>query len=241
MVERPYSRQHISAQFSAEIDAVKSDLLEMGGKVENQIELAAEAITQRDSSIAERVLLIDREINRLEIAIDEQCIRILARRQPAASDLRLIIAITRLTRDLERIGDEASRVAKLAIQSAELDASSTAYTSVEVKLENIAHHVIDMLNRALDAFARLSAADAILVVLSDTDIDKTYRASMKELQAAMAEAPVTLPSMLQLMWALRSFERIGDHASNIAEQVIYLVTGEDVRHLSADTLRLMLD
>ncbi len=98
-----------------------------------------------------------------------------------------------------------------------------------------------MLNRALDAFARMSAADAIIVVLSDTDIDKTYRASMKELQEAMAETPVTLPSMLQLMWALRSFERIGDHASNIAEQVIYLVTGEDVRHLSADTLRLMLD
>lgn len=238
MNELPRSRQHISGQFNAELDAIKSDLLEMGGKVESQIELAAQAMSRSDSGLAAQVLSIDREINDLEISIDEQCLRILARRQPAAGDLRLVIAITRVTTDLERMGDEASRVAKLAIKRSE--SGLVHCYGAEIRLERAAQRVMAMLYQALDAFARLDMNSALGVVLSDTLVDEEYAAGLDELQQAMAKDRDHIPEFMDLVWSLRSFERLGDHTSNIAEQVVYLVSGEDIRHFDSLAIKAMM-
>lgn len=238
MNELPRSRQHISGQFNAELDAIKSDLLEMGGKVESQIECAAQAMSRSDSGLAEQVLSIDREINDLEMSIDEQCLKILARRQPAAGDLRLVIAITRVTTDLERMGDEAARVAKLAIKRSE--SGLVHCYGAEVRLERAAQRVMTMLNKALDAFARLDMNSALAVVLSDTKVDEEYAAGLDELQRAMANDRDHIPEFMDLVWSLRSFERLGDHTSNIAEQVVYLVSGEDIRHLDSAAIEAMM-
>lgn len=237
MSDRPSYKQHISAQFNAELDAIKNDLLEMGGKVENQIELAAEALLQRDSGPAESVITIDRAINRMEVDIDEQCARILARRQPAASDLRLIIAIAKVTTDLERIGDEASKIARVAMKLA----ASPVNQPSELRVARIAAHVNAMLGQALDAFARQSVEQAVRVVLSDSDIDDDYQSAMAEIRSAMAAQPDNIEVLLDQVWALRSLERIGDHASNIAEQVVYLARGVDIRHTDSVGLRNLIN
>lgn len=229
--------QHISAQFNAELEAIKNDLLEMGGRVENQIDLATEALLQADSGPAEEAIAIDRDINRLEMEIDEQCMRILARRQPAASDLRLIIAIAKVTTDLERIGDEASRVARVALKLASEDLGNPA----ELRIGRVATHVSGMLRQALDAFARLSVQAAVRVVLSDKDIDDDYQAGLEELRSAMRADPDRIDQYMDRVWALRSLERIGDHASNIAEQVVYLARGVDIRHTDNEGLKQLLN
>ncbi len=237
MAERLTGRQHISAQFNAELEAIKNDLLEMGGKVENQIDLASEALIQGESGPADEVIVIDRVINQMEIEIDEQCARILARRQPAASDLRLIISIAKVTTDLERIGDEATRIARVAIKlSAENVGNPT-----ELRIGRVAAHVSGMLRQALDAFARLSVQAAVRVVLSDNDIDDDYKAGLLELQTAMRERPDNIAQYMDLVWSLRSLERIGDHAANIAEQVVYLARGVDIRHTDNDGLKSLLN
>lgn len=236
MVDRAIHSQHISAQFNAELEAIRNDLLEMGGKVENQIELAADALIRGDGGPADEAIRIDRDINRMEVDIDEQCLRILARRQPAASDLRLIIAIAKVTTDLERIGDEASRIARVASKLA----SDNIRDPAELRMSRVSRHVIGMLRQALDAFARLNVDAAVRVALSDTDIDEDYNAGLRELQQAMRQDPDHIPQHLERIWALRSFERIGDHACNIAEQVVYLVRGVDVRHTGTDGLRKLV-
>ena len=238
MHEPNRQRQHISGQFNAELDAIKSNLLEMGGKVESQIENAAQAMSRADSGLAEQVLSVDREINDLEISIDEQCLKILARRQPAAGDLRLVIAITRVTTDLERMGDEASRVARLAIKRSE--SSTVRCYEAEIRLERAAQRVMAMFNKALDAFARLDMNSALDVVLSDTTVDEEYAAGLDALQRAMANERDHIPEFMDLVWSLRSFERLGDHTSNIAEQVVYLVSGEDIRHFDTAAIRAMI-
>lgn len=237
MSEKLSYKQHISAQFNAELDAIKNDLLEMGGKVENQIELAIEALLQTDSEPAEAAILIDRSINRLEVEIDEQCARILARRQPAASDLRLIIAIAKVTTDLERIGDEASKVARVAIKLAPVHSPQPT----ELRFRRIANHVTRMLRQSLDAFARQNVEQAVKVVLSDDDIDDDYNSAMKELQQAMRAHPDHIEYLMEQVWALRSLERIGDHASSIAEQVVYLARGVDIRHADNEGLRNLIN
>ena len=237
MINRTPANQHISARFNAELEAIKTDLLEMGGKVESQIDLASEALINGDGGPAEEAVAIDREINRMEKDIDEQCIRILARRQPAASDLRLIISIAKVTTDLERIGDEASRIARVALKLAGEDLNSPAV----VYLGRISSHVSGMLRQALDAFARLSVDAAVRVVLSDKDIDEDYAAGLRELRAAMQSSPEHVDQYLERIWALRSFERIGDHASNIAEQVVYLARGVDIRHTDNEGIKSLLN
>lgn len=237
MLDHGSHKQHISAQFNAELEAIKNDLLEMGGKVENQIELAADALLKLDSSLAEDAIEIDQEINRMEVVIDEQCARILARRQPAASDLRLIIAIAKVTTDLERIGDEASKVARLAIQLS----GGGGDVASDTRVRRIASHITGMLRLALDAFARLSVNDAVRVILSDDDIDDDYEQALAELMQQMRNDPEAIELFMHRVWALRSLERIGDHASNIAEQVVYLVRGVDIRHQDSDELQSLLD
>ncbi|MFV0278284.1 MAG: phosphate signaling complex protein PhoU [Parahaliea sp.] len=232
MLQQNSHKQHISAQFNAELEAVKNHLLEMGGLVEQQVGKAVEALLGRDSGLAEETIKGDQLVNRLEISIDEECSRILARRQPAASDLRLVFAIAKVTTDLERIGDEATKIARQAVRLSEEGASPSNF----VEIRHIGGHVGVMLRKALDAFARLDVGMAVETIVSDRSVDSEYATAMRSLLTFMMEDPGTIGPVINEMWALRSLERVGDHASNICEHVVYLVRGLDVRHIKPEQL-----
>ena len=237
MVDQDIYKQHISGQFNAELDGVKSHMLEMGGLVEEQVMAAVNALVEAESDIAEKVVARDDEINAMEVAIDDECSRILARRQPAASDLRLVLAISKAICDLERIGDEAAKIARQAIKLSEEGASPSGY----VELRNIGLHVAEMLRNSLDAFARLDVEMAVQVAKEDAVVDREYGSAMRSLVTYMMEDPRVIGPVLNEIWALRSLERVGDHAHNIAEHVIYLVKGLDVRHVEIDELIAQLE
>ncbi len=217
---------HISQQFNNELNEIKTHLMEMGGLVEQQVENAVQAIIDADSGKADEVLESDHTINSMEISIDEECARILARRQPAASDLRLVISVTKAITDLERIGDEATKVAHQAIALAEDGAAPKGY----VEIRHIGEQVSKMVHDSLDAFARLDVDQALTVVKADKRVDAEYATAMRALVTFMMEDPRSISRVLNVMWSLRSLERIGDHSRNIAQYVIYLVKGKDVRH-----------
>jgi phosphate transport system protein len=226
MLKQEDYTHHISGQFNAELEGLRNHMLEMGGKVEQQLAAAIEALVTLDSGQAEMIIDRDHEVNQMEMSIDDQCASILARRQPAASDLRLVVAIIKVNTDLERIGDEAAKVARQAMRLSEASNSPSNF----VEIRHIGTHVADMLRRALDAFARLDVQAAIEVVKDDGIVDKEYGSALRSLMTFMMEDPRAIGSIINEMWALRSLERIGDHASNIAEHVVYLVRGLDVRH-----------
>ena len=232
MLQQDSHKQHISAQFNAELEAVKNHLLEMGGKVEQQVANAVASMLAMDTGIAEQVIEGDREVNDMEKMIDDECSRILARRQPAASDLRLVLAVTKVTTDLERVGDEARKIAKRTIKLSEQGQPRSNF----VEIRQIGKHVSAMLRQALDAFARLDVEVAVEVVKEDSEVDGEYKHAMRSLVTFMMEDPRTISPVLEEMWALRSLERVGDHAANISEHVIYLVQGLDVRHVELDDL-----
>jgi phosphate transport system protein len=217
---------HISGQFNSELEGLRNHMLEMGGKVEQQLASAIEALVNMDSGQAEMIINRDHEVNQMEMSIDDQCASILARRQPAASDLRLVVAIIKVNTDLERIGDEAAKVARQAMRLSESSNSPSNF----IEIRHIGTSVSDMLRRALDAFARLDVKAAVEVVKNDRAVDREYGSALRSLMTFMMEDPRGIGGILDEMWALRSLERIGDHASNIAEHVIYLVRGMDVRH-----------
>jgi phosphate transport system protein len=223
-------QHHISQQFNAELEAIRSRLLEMGGLVASQLGDAVKALVEGDSGLASEVLRNEPRVNLQEVTIDEECTHILARRQPAASDLRLIIAISKCNSDLERVGDESAKIAKMAIQLSEEGASPSGY----VEVRHIGAQVRRMLNEALDAFARLDDELAIKVAREDKEVDVEYKTATRSLVTFMMEDPRSISRVLSVMWSLRALERIGDHARNISEQVIYLVKGTDVRHLPLD-------
>ena len=233
MLKQEDYTHHISGQFNAELDALRNFMLEMGGKVEQQLASAIAALVAMDSGQAELIINRDHEVNQMEMSIDEQCATILARRQPAASDLRLIVAIIKVNTDLERIGDEAAKVALQAMRLSEAGHSPSSFMGIR----HIGTCVAEMLRRALDAFARLDAEAAVEVVRSDRVVDQEYGNALRSLMTFMMEDPRAIGSIINEMWALRSLERIGDHASNIAEHVIYLVRGMDVRHGRLEELR----
>jgi len=217
---------HISRQFNIELEEVKTRMLEMGGKVERQLKDSIEALINVDSELAKRVRKDDQEIDSLEVSIDAQCSRILARRQPAASDLRLILAIIKTIRDLERIGDESAKIAKMAVRlSKKVDLSKG---SSEVR--HIGELVCNMVHNALDAFARYDTGSALAVTSEDEDVDEQYSSSIKVVIDWMQQEPDKIDQFLNLIWALRALERIGDHAKNISEHILYVVGGKDVRH-----------
>ena len=216
---------HISQQFNLELEEIKSNLLEMGGLVEQQLSNAITAVVSADSELAEHVVAGDADVNTMELTIDDACNRILARRQPAASDLRLVLGIIKAVNDLERIGDEAAKIAKLALELNETD-SSKGY----VEIRHIGERVRKMLDMGLDAFARYDAEAALAVAREDENVDMEYGSAMREMITYMIEDPRSITRVLSIIWALRSLERVGDHAKNIAEHVIYMVVGEDVRH-----------
>ena len=218
--------QHISGQFNAELESLRNQLLAMGGQVEQQLTTALDALMKLDSGVAESIVRNDAEINQMEMTIDDECATIIARRQPTASDLRLVITIIKVNRDLERIGDEAAKVARQAIQLSEGGMSPSSF----VEIRHIGALVGVLLRQSLDAFARLDVTKAIEVVRGDAEVDKEYGSAMRSLVTFMVEDPRNVGAILNEMWALRSLERIGDHACNIAEHVVYLVKGLDVRH-----------
>lgn len=220
--------KHISRQFNTDLEALKTELLEMGGLVEKQIIDAIRSIEEMDTEVAQRVLDNEDTIDSLELAIDEQCTLILAKRQPAASDLRMVLAVAKAVRDLERMGDEAQKVAMMAIALSEDGASPNGY----IELRHIGSGVLTMLRHALDAFARYDAEVALNVIKEDQAVDQDYKTALRELMTYMMEDPRSISRVMNVLWALRSLERIGDHARNLAEHLIYLVKGKDVRHVS---------
>jgi phosphate transport system protein len=226
MLKKEDYQHHISATFNTELESLRNHVLSMGGKVEQQLTSGLDALVKMDSGEAEVIVSRDHEVNQMEMAIDEECSTILARRQPTASDLRLVIAIINMNRDLERIGDEAVKVAKQAVRMSE-DGMSPSNC---IELRHIGSLVVIMLRQALDAFARLDVDLAVEVVKGDDVVDKEYGSAMRSLVTFMVEDPRNIGTILNEMWALRSLERIGDHACNIAEHVVYLVKGLDVRH-----------
>lgn len=223
---------HISQQFNADLEEIKANMLEMGGMVEKQLADAIEAIISADSGLAQLVREDDATINAMEIKIDEECNRILVRRQPAASDLRLVLTIIKTVNDLERIGDESAKVAKLAIELTEQGESSKGY----IEIRHIGERVRKMVYTALDAFARYDLDAALQVAREDVSVDVEYSTAMREMITYMIEDPRSITRVLNVIWALRSLERVGDHAKNIAEHVVYLVKGTDVRHLGLSGL-----
>ena len=226
MLKKDDYKHHISGQFNTELEELRNHMLEMGGKVEQQLASAIEALVAMDSGQAEIIIDRDHEVNQMEMSIDDQCASILARRQPAASDLRLVVAIIKVNTDLERIGDEAAKVARQAMRLSEAGNSASNF----VEIRHIGTYVADMLRRSLDAFARLDVEAAVEVVKNDSIVDREYGSALRSLMTFMMEGPRAIGSIINEMWALRSLERIGDHASNIAEHVVYLVRGLDVRH-----------
>ncbi|HDY83754.1 MAG: phosphate transport system regulatory protein PhoU [Gammaproteobacteria bacterium] len=226
MLKQENYQQHISARFNEELESLRNQMLEMGGKVEQQLSAALDAMMKMDSGAAELVVSRDREVNQMEMAIDDECASILARRQPTASDLRLVVAIIKVNTDLERIGDEAAKVAKQTVRLSEGGMSPSNF----IEIRHIGSRVATMLRNALDAFARLDVNMAVDVVKGDVEVDREYGSAMRSLVTFMMEDPRDIGVILNEMWALRSLERIGDHACNIAEHVVYLVRGLDVRH-----------
>jgi phosphate transport system protein len=218
---------HISEQYDAELDAVRSLLMEMGGLVEKLLQDATQALVDTDPVLAERVKADDKRVNQLEVEIDEQSVNIIARRQPIASDLRTLISIMKASTDLERIGDEAGRIAKMAIRLSDLAYSPSSQFS---DFRHLATLTTEILARSLDALARLDTDGAIAAIGSDAAIDDAYDELVRRRSSEMRQDPGCIERDMCVIWAARALERIGDHAKNISEYVVYLVQGQDVRH-----------
>jgi len=230
------NNSHISQQFEHELQDIRSRVLAMGGLVEQQVANALKALKKADPELARLVIDGDNEVNSLEMSIDEECIQIIALRQPTASDLRLVSVILKALTDLERIGDEAKSIARKALNLEDKVHPKKSYR----ELSTIGNHVRGMLRDALDAFARLDVDAAIEVARQDEEVDAEYESFTRTMVTYMMEDPRTISRVLDLMWAARALERIGDHARNLCEYVIYLVEGKDVRHLSIEKLEKVL-
>lgn len=218
--------QHISSKFNDELEHVRTKVLEMGGIVEQQLGDALKALESGNEELAEKVIASDVKINQLELEIDEACTQIIAQRQPAASDLRLVISVLKTISDLERMGDEAQRVGRMAKQLATQERPRDNYS----ELRHLGELVKNMLKSALDAFARMDIETAKEVMRQDDEADSEYEALIRQSMTYMMENSQAIPRFMNVIWSARSLERIGDRACNIAEYVVYFVKGEDIRH-----------
>lgn len=229
---KPEISTHISRQYNEELEDIRTRVLAMGGLVEQHIEQALQALVKGDVELANTVATNDYEVNRMEVAIDEECNQIIARRQPAASDLRMVMAVIKTISDLERMGDEAEKIARMAVKLADDERPKNNY----MEIQYLGNHVRSMVHDALDAFARLDTEAALRVAREDLQVDKEYDGLIRQMITFMMEDPRTISRALNVIWAARALERIGDHASNICEYVIYLVKGKDVRHTSLEQI-----
>lgn len=225
--------EHIFKQYDAELESVRAKVLEMGGLVEQQIVDALEALVNTDPKLAKEVMDNDHRVNNLEVQIDEDCSHIIARRQPAAGDLRMVMMIVKTITDLERIGDEATKIARTAQKIYEED---RMYKSRFTEIKAMVGLVREMLRTALDAFARLDMTNTVEVARQDELVDEQFRAAMRQLITFMLEDPRTISMSLEVLFVAKAIERIGDHAKNIAEYVVYMVKGKDVRHTSVQEM-----
>ncbi len=225
--------EHLSKQYDSDLDALRSRVLQMGGLVEAQILAAIEGFSAGNPELFERVIETELRVNGFEGGIDTDCSHIIVRRQPAATDLRLIMAVSKTVTDLERIGDEAEKIARMSQRIHERDRLQVQRFAEIRHAGNIAVH---MLRQALDAFARLDAEQAAQVVREDVAIDDEFRSIVRQLVTFMMEDPRTISSALDIVWIAKAIERIGDHAKNMAENVIYIVKGTDVRHTKFEDL-----
>ena len=231
--DRLHIGQHISAEFNRELDEVRAKTMRMGGLVEEQCRNALTALLTGDIELGERVAASDGPVNDLELEISAECTDILARRQPAASDLRMVLSLIRLTADLERVGDEAEKIGRLAAQLGEQAGKQELLRSPK----HLGEKAVALLSGALDAFARLDVHKAVEVAAADEDIDREFEALTRLMLTYVMEDSHEVKAMLKVNWCARALERIGDHAVNICEETIFLVEGSDVRHLDIADIR----
>ena len=232
MVDKKSFTQHISQQYNEDLERILNRVMAMGGLVEQQLADALIALVEGDTQRGETVVTGDYKVNAIEVELDEQCTHILARRQPAASDLRLILAVIKAITDLERIGDEGERIGRMALHLLENDRQRGPMAEVE----SLGEQVKSMLRGALDAFARMDVDQAVRVAQEDLKVDAQYESIMRHLMKHMEDDPQAVPQVMDIMWSARSLERIGDRARNICEYVVYFVRGKDVRHTSFEQM-----
>jgi phosphate transport system protein len=223
------AKEHLSTQYDADLEEIRTRMLQMGGLVEEQVSNALAGYTDGASPLLDRVKTTEERVNQLEVELDDRCTHLIARRQPAAGDLRLVMAVIKSITDLERIGDEAAKIARIAKLMHERGVVPlNGFSDVRVA----ANLASTMLKGALDAFARLDAEAARQIVAQDKHIDSEFRSLLRELITFMMEDPRTISTALDIVWIAKALERVGDHAKNIAEYVIYVASGTDVRHAS---------
>ena len=225
--------EHIYKQYDSELEAVRAKVLEMGSLVEQQIVDALEALTTSNAKLAKRVINNDHQVNALEVQIDEDCSHIIALRQPAAGDLRMVLMMIKTITDLERIGDEAAKVARLALKSSETD---RMWTPRFAEIKTMANLAREMLHMSLDAFARSDATKVLPIAQMDEQVDGQYQMTIRQLITFMLEDPRTISMSLEVLFVSKAIERIGDHAKNISEYVVYMVKGKDVRHTTIEQM-----
>jgi len=223
--------QHISQRYTQELEDICSKVLQMGGLVESQTENAVNALLERDPVIAQEVIGKDDEVNQMEVGIDEECVKVIARRQPAAGDLRLVFTVGKVITDLERIGDEAEKIARY---SKKLAKKKKTVGGMHSDLTHLSHLVLSMLHDSLDAFARLDPEQALHVVGMRNSVNKEFNTLSRLLITHMMEDSRNIKNVLRITWCARSLERIGEHSRNISEYVVFLVKGKDIRHTNLE-------
>ena len=223
--------RHISGQFNEDLENVINHVMHMGGLVEKQLSESLTAVYEADEELAKKVLANDYQVNSLEVSIDDECTRIIAKRQPAAGDLRLIMAIVKTIADLERIGDEAQKIAQVAMEN-----FSSEQKGLLLSLDNLGRHVLEFLQATLDAFTRMDFDAAVKIHKNDNKIDREYEALMRQLMTYMMEDPRSIPPIMSVIWSARALERIGDRCQNICEYIIYFVKGKVVRHTTPEDM-----
>ncbi len=221
---------HILSRYNAELEGVRAGVLQMGGLVEQQLQNGVKALYSGDSRLGEEVARLDHKVNAMEVSIDDDCSRILATRNPTASDLRLIVAVIKTITDLERIGDETEKLGNIAARLASAERPMDRYREIK----HLGESVTEMVRGALDAFARLDPDAALDVARRDRVVDEEYEAIQRQCITFMMEDPRSIRRALDVLWVARALERIGDHAKNICEYVIYMVLGKDVRHVAIE-------
>ncbi|MFN4342638.1 MAG: phosphate signaling complex protein PhoU [Azonexus sp.] len=220
--------QHLSSQFDEELGRLRTHVLQMGGMVETQVSAAIDAYSSGEVASVKTIVEADRKINDLEKAIDDDCAHIIAKRQPTASDLRLVLGISKIVTDLERAGDEAKKIAKGVRRIYEAGHLPAQYG---IGIRHLAEAALSLVRQALDAFARLDVPLAQSVIKADSDVDTEFKSIIRQLITHMMEDPRTITTSIEIISIARAIERIGDHAKNVAEQVVFIVEGRDIRHV----------